>query len=272
MTLDELLERVELGKVDAAVQLVREGQPALKEYDIEDARRMVVAAAEKWLLKDWGAWADVKTELSLSYSIGAWGQINGIIDLTGTLQTSKQPFILDWKTSRNTLDEEWSRRQKDSWQWRLYSLMTGATTVIYRGLSRPKLDRGKWKCDTREIVLEVPENNGEIVGAYLDGVIGMRQTLVEMGLDVWPMYKPGACGAFGQVCPFLPDCRQGTMPRSKVMDRDMSYTQLERFSLCPEKHRRMLLDGVGKDESEEALFGQAVHRGLSDLYSQVWKG
>lgn len=268
MKLEELVESLNLDAVAGAIGAVEEGKTPLRDYDLEDARRMVKAVIEKWLLKDFLAYERAETEQMVVYPIGSMGQIKGIIDVefwaTDTLT------ILDWKTSKNTLDSEWVRRLQDSWQWRYYALMVGAHKVMYRGIARPKLEKGNWVCETRQIQWDVPESNGDAATLQLEGQLAQRQALVELGLKIWPRSMPGACMAFGQLCPFIDDCRKFTMPLQHVYDKDLSYTSLERFSLCPERHRRMLLE-PDRDESEEAAFGKGVHRGLAEVYRQAWE-
>lgn len=263
---EHYLEQVDWEAVAREILNVREGCPKLPEFDFEDAKKMVAAAAQKWLLQDV---LDLEiTNIENAFSLSGIGR--GVIDLQGrvrgltrdTADYSGARILFDWKTSKNTLDTKWKDRLIDSWQWRLYARATNAHLVGYRGISRSTL-----QC--RQILIEVPWTNEAEVDRHFRGIAEMRRALVAAQLPVWPQHAPFACGAYGRECVFLADCRSGACPPKPIEYlSELSYSAAERFLLCPELARRTMISDESQD-TEETLFGNAVHRGLAALYQQV---
>ena len=247
--------------------------------DLEDAKELVWMGAERWLEEDIKNLSITHVEHKILVPLpGLNISISGVLDLqgkcneTGDLkQFSNSIYIADWKTSKSSLDSDWKTRLLDSWQWRIYSFALGAKVFSYRGLSR--------KGETREVIFEVPENNDQQVVEYLKGASLMMRPLLESNLEVYPRHMPFACKAYGRDCPHLLDCKDYTMPRKAVNDLkddpfkgylSISYSQLEKLFLCPERMRRDMIADKGEDSSEAGL-GKCVHAGLENLYKQATK-
>lgn len=268
----EYAPQIDWQKVEDAII----GDGKLAEYDLADSKTMVWSAAEKFLPRDLydldidGVEEPYEATLELPYGPQVF---KGIKDLKGRLRgrlnaTKKyagKKVVVDWKSTANTLDKTWEDRLLDSWQWRKYLYFENADVMIYRGLGRDSSGEVKF----REVFIERPAKLEEDILVQLQGCAISRQSLIEAGLEVWPRKMPSACGAFGRECPYFLDCRDGSMPRGAVLPgRSFSYSSMDKYLLCPERYRREILS-EGQEDTEESLFGQAVHRGLAEVYTQA---
>lgn len=271
---DEYLQQIDMDRVADAIY----GGPddlKIPEYDIADAKAMIWTTAEKFLPRDLYDLDIDGIEEPYESTLGDDPQVfRGVKDLTGRLRgrlnvTKKfegKKVVIDWKTTHNTLTTEWDERLLDSWQWRKYLLFGEADVMLYRGIARPDKD-GVVK--TRELLIERPANLREDVEVQLKGVALERQALIDAGLVVYPRRMPGACGSFGRECPFWTDCRDFTMPRAALLPgRSFSYSSMDKFMLCPERYRRGVI-AEEAENTEESTFGQAIHRGMAELYTQI---
>lgn len=269
----DYIPQINWEKISDAI-LGGEGAPKLADYDYTEAKQMVWAAAEKWLVKDFYDIEFTGVEEMYEETLDLPGvglqRFKGIKDLRGILRgrlnTTKKlggkKVVLDWKTTSNvTFPAEWEDRLLDSWQWKKYLYFDQAEVMIYRGLNR----QGK----TKELMIERPANLEADVLAQITGVALQRKALVDAGITVWPRRMPGSCGAFGRECPYQGDCRDMTMPLVAIEPgKSLSYSSMDKFLLCPERSRRELLYGEAED-TEESIFGQRVHLGLAELYNQA---
>jgi hypothetical protein len=257
----------------------------LGHFEFEDAMACVFSACERWLVRDL---EDMKIE-GIEEEIFVDGlpeqrkPFHGFVDLRGTLTGAAKPYngenvakrnfagtviIADWKTTDKAVDTVWKERLRKSWQWKLYALATGAAIFSYRGISRAVKD-ATGRRDTNELILEVPESNGVEAREFLTGAFVQRAAYVDAGLVVWPRNRPGSCKAFGRDCPFEVACEEYSMPRIAPGDRQLSYSSISDLMLCPEKHRRKSLNPDEREETDSTIFGQAVHRGLEEVYRQA---
>lgn len=270
---EDYWNQLDSDKIAAAITTSEKGLVKLTEWDFEDAKRLIWNAAEKWLPRDLSEFiiAPDGIEKRMSLDWGGKLQVKGYIDIEGTFRGTIKPFteyagdkfVLDWKTSKNTLDTDWRERLIDSWQWRFYHTGNDAKVIIYRGLSR--------NGETKEVLLAPPVSTKEETLEYIRGTIAMRQSLIQLGATVYPRHRPFACHAYGRECPFYADCdNYDTIPKVALLDSEMSYSRLEHLLLCPEKHRRLVLQNDA-DDSEETDFGQAVHRGLAEVWRQAFE-
>jgi PD-(D/E)XK nuclease superfamily len=273
-SVESYFEQLDLEKIADAI-VGPDGAPKIAEYDFQDAKRMIWAAAEKWLPRDiydmqiTGVEEEYQTTVELAYGPQLF---RGFMDVTGMLKgnvsvTQKyagKKCVVDWKTTHNTLDAIWEERHRDSWQWKNYLHFGEAEVMLYRGISRTE---GK----TREVVIPRPPGLSEALMGQITGVALQREVLIVAELPVWPRKMPGSCGSFGRECPYFGDCRDGSMPQQAVLPgRSFSYSSMELFSLCPERYRRdKLTEDAGGEETDESLFGNAVHAGLAELYRQA---
>jgi len=227
----------------------------LPEWDREDAEKMVEEVVDSWLALDYKKYDFVAVETDYS----AYG-MHGVIDLLLRDKESQALVVIDWKTSKNTLDATWRQRLVDSYQWRMYAHLVNAQKVIYRGINR--------KLEKKFIEIEVPKDNYIVVERQLLGINLMREGV--KNLSVWPL-NTQSCYAFGRQCPYYLDCQGDTMPRKVVELTPLSYSQMQDFLLCPERCRRRRIDPQGKGEdSEETSIGRAVHAGLAEIYQQAF--
>jgi hypothetical protein len=293
---EEYLAQIDLDRVAHEILALRPGEQELTVSDYEDAQTAVLAAADTWLARDIADMTITGVEQPFSTLYHVPGQepqsVRGIKDLVGWAQGHVAPLkqhlvdndivgpvrlIVDWKTTANTLDVKWRERLIDSWQWRLYAdneRLDSTIVVNYRGISRPKYDLEKantpdGKCDTRDVFIVVPPTNALEVQGCVEGVSRQYRALIESGLQVWTRKMPSSCGAYGRTCTFFDDCRDyDAIPKYSVAARELSYSSIDRFMLCPELYRRMEKTEQG-DGSESTRFGVAVHAGLAELYRQV---
>ncbi len=227
----------------------------LPDWDREDAVAMVEHAVETWLEGDLK-----KYDLTVIETDYANTSYHGIVDLLFCNKETQHFEVVDWKTSKNTLDATWRQRLVDSFQWRMYAELTGSRRVIYRGVNR--------KLETKFIDIEVPPDNATTVYRQIFGVELMRQAVENTA--VWPL-NTQSCFAFGRQCPYYLDCQGDTMPRAIVPLTSLSYSQMSDFLLCPERCRRRRLEPQGEsDDSQETGIGKAVHRGLAEIYRQAF--
>lgn len=279
----ELWNRLDIEKVAEAIK-----HPALSDYDFEDAKMCVWAAAAKWLIRDLDVFSDsilVEYEKRINFSIeGEACEVKGIFDLWGnfkSISVHKQfenyedsCFIIDWKTSRGSLDTAWRKRLIYSRQWRLYSAIVDARVFMYRGIQRStKLGE---EPDCKEIIIEVPRNNKIEVCQQTAQLLVQRARLIKNSYEfpIWPKNMPDACFQYGRECPYLVDCESNNVVNYiPDLGHPMSYSRLKTFQACPERHRRDLLaksQDLTEDESDDTIFGSAVHRGLAELYTQAF--
>ena len=256
--------------VAAEVSKVPEGAKPLPEFDEEDARKCIWLAAEKWLERDLNKLVVTGIEQEFEFLVTSLKfnqRVHGFFDVVGACadpefkEKSSVNIVIDWKTSRNTLDATWRQRLIDSFQWRIYGHAAHAELVSYRGINR--------KGETKELLLRIPHTNSQEVEEQVLGLGSMRAALVNLELPVWPRNSPNACFAYNSQCPYYEDCEGYSMPRVCVDHSMISYSQMNNLMLCPERTRRGIIDeGQG---TEETNFGQAVHRGLAELWRQAFK-
>lgn len=266
-----LSERVDLEKVLEQISAA-EGR-ALSPLEEKDARECVWVAAERWVPRDLESMRITGVEEEYECPVeGHQMPFHGFVDVCGILNGKKDPFtqfkgqtmVVDWKTKETALDARWKGDMKMSWQWRLYAYLTGAKVFCYRGVSRNV--KGVEK--TNELILAVPETNDEECRNYLECTFGARALYVEEGRTVWPQRMPYSCSAFGRKCSYEEDCWGNSMPKVVPPPRQMSYSSIGDFWLCPERHRRKSLE-EGREETDATIFGLAVHRGLAEIYRQL---
>lgn len=276
ITFSAYTPHLDMEKVHAAVDQV-EGRE-LSHFEREDALELIWLAGERWFARDMQDLRILHLEKevfvhNLPNQRTPW---HGFIDGIGVVgNDAGEPFngknqlkenfagatlLWDWKTTDSDVDWAWEQKQKESWQWRQYAYATNARLFSYRGMSR------KFK-DTRECLLLVPETNGKEVREYLTGAFSIRQSFVDADLKVWPRHAPFACKAYGRDCPFKDDCKEYGMERKNPGDRQLSYSSINDLLLCPERHRRKAMSEE-REETDSTIFGQAVHRGLEEMWRQ----
>lgn len=252
----------------------------MTDFDFDDAKACVFAAAERWLMEDLGNFAITGLECRerLWIENGINQEIKAFVDMKANVLPKPhhavfrpyagQTVVADWKSARSALDTRWSDRLINSQQWRLYAAATDAKLFVYRGVRRrqhPGEDP-----ETRAVILEVPESNLVETKVYAEGVYRMRRALVDSGLPIWPRNMPSACHEFQRACPYLADCEGGTSPRIAGADKVLSYSSMKDFLTCAERHRRNTLPGSTSGDNNDTLFGNAVHRGLAEVWSQAF--
>lgn len=276
---EDLISNIDLEKVATEI---RNSDSEIGDIDYQDAKTCVWEAGKKWLGRDIATL--IWDRGSIEHEIDFAG-VRGVIDVSGKVRKGidkapferfgGQAFSIDWKTSKNTLDTDWKNRLVDSWQWKLYSAALDAKFFMYRGISRPNFG----KCDLREILIAVPDNIAYEVESQVCGVQVLRNSLLLSSIHQagqWPMAMPRSCKMYGGVCENYDDCVNMTMPKGDLVniellrDHKMSYTSMERFLQCPEKYRRQVLRGEAI-QTDATIFGQAVHRGLAELWAQAWE-
>jgi hypothetical protein len=183
--------------------------------------------------------------------------------------------VIDWKTSGNALDQIWVQRYVGSHQWRLYLHKEKADIFIYRGIRRRNAINGD--LETKEFMIHRSEDPclDEAAARYIRLQKAQRDNLIKIGEFPWPMNRPEACNKYGYPCPYDSDCWSGNIPGGELStDHPVSFSRMSDFLLCPERARRNQLasqsDEIGEAESESAAFGNAVHRGLAELYRQAF--
>lgn len=275
-TWDELYTEIDDEKIAERVLAV-EGKP-LESWQFKDVKRAIISAGRRWLVRDLVDIRDMtfEEEIFINDVPGQRTPFHGFIDLGGVLTGRGTPvlkpyagnsIVVDWKTTSRHVDQDWKDELRQSWQWQLYSHATDARIFMYRGVSL-KYELTDGDKETNELILEVPLSNGDEVRTYLQAVYMERQAYVDSGLKVWKQNKPTACVQYGQKCPWLDGCEEFSMPLVNPGDRQLSYSSIKKFSLCPEKHRRDCLV-EGKEESPHTIAGKAFHRGIEELYRQA---
>lgn len=286
MTLDdytstyaELSASIDWDKVrDAMV-----GDKPIMDFDLEDALLCVHAACERWLLQDKENFIVTGLESKIQVTdpgFKAYKDIEGMVVADPVKQLKAyagKPYIVDWKTAKGDLDKRWKDRLLLSTQWRQYWWAQGGGEglFVYRGIRRPN---AKGEVQFRELMFDpstFTRNNEALTKQQLYGIMAMRDTLINEDFPIWPMNMPAACHDYGEDCPYLNDCDLGDQPRwVPPHGKVMSYSRLKSFLRCPERSRRELLDeteGDADNGSDATRFGNCVHRGLAEVYSQVFK-
>lgn len=271
--LAEVMASIDAEAVGKAILTDREGKEVtLAKYDFDDAVRLTWIAAEKFLARDLYEIELEGLEIRKDMMVGIH-PFKSFLDVAGTTRGLIDPFkpfagkpvIIDWKTTKNDLKNpsEWRRRLLDSNQWMCYSEVYKAAVFIYRGLSR--------NGSTAELIINVPESNSKEALEYISGVGVQVNALRDGGYEVFPRNRPFACNAYGRECQYKDDCDEYTMPRQVLSpDKQLSYSFMNTFLLCPERARResLVTDGLGSDDT---LFGQCVHSGIAELYKQAYE-
>lgn len=273
----ELVSEVDWDKVRAAMI----GSSPILDFDLEDAMLCVHAACERWLIQDLENLQITGIESKIEV---ASPPFKAYLDLEGSIVAKDKaflpyrgkPFIIDWKTSKGELDKKWVRRHTLSTQWRQYAWGKGMRggLFFYRGIRRPDANG---KVAFREVILDTDSytyNNDDLTIQQLRGIIAMRNVLISEDFPIWPMNMPVACHDYGEDCPYLDDCDLGNQPHwVPPFGKVMSYSRFKSFLRCPERSRRELLDeteGDADNGSDATRFGNCVHRGMAEVYSQVF--
>jgi PD-(D/E)XK nuclease superfamily protein len=200
--------------------------------------------------------------------------IHGYADLV-MLTPELRLEVIDWKTAAE-LDKAWSDRLDDSWQWRLYCAVYGASSFVYRGIEKSSLapripgmpyDWGKAPMKELRYTPSVA-NNGDVL-EQLASTFVSRDALEEyFPFGHWPRRMPEACRSFGQRCAYWDVCRGGVPePEGLYTSKPLSYSGMGRFLNCNEHYRLATLTGV-RESSPATDLGNAVHRGTAALYAQ----
>jgi len=264
---------IDWDRVSAAVGDLSEQGSRSYSFEQTDAREIVYLTAQRWLPLDL---LNLKvSHVEQEHDDALVPEFPGllqksIIDIEGELlgfSTAFKPyagqkFIIDWKTSGGGLDTKWSNDLKDSWQWRIYAAQRDVQVILYRGLSRTKV--------FREVPIVVPFGNTALVHMHLKGIYSQIDALKDF--PMWPKHRPSACFSYGMDCEYSGPCGEEEGPFGGIdFTRPISYSGSERFLSCPEKFRRSRLAGAERGGSEATEFGSAVHRGMAEIYRQVYK-
>ncbi len=278
----DIRDELDWPTVVEAIKSSNIGSVKLADWDIEDAIRVCHMAAERWLHDD-VRYGYQLTHLETRFDIKTkLPPVAGVIDLG--LRSEEGLILVDWKTSRNTLDLNWQQRLLDSFQWRIYAAVTGATKFKYRGMTRPKgvgrnQDPEDKIVEFKELTIDIPQTNRQEVIEQLGGFYAMRNSLTFKSVTgiplnpIWPR-NGRSCFSFGRRCDYYADCQGFSAPRGIPQSlHQVSSSQLDEFLLCPERYRRGQLandgdDPVGKSDSEESSFGRVVHIGLAEIWRQ----
>jgi hypothetical protein len=274
LTLNDIWSSLDLDRIYNAIVTNDANERSLTDFQVKDVKSMLLTATERWLLRDLSEFYDVKLEKLTEIPFVEMDPLNppvtfprakGYVDIVTHRYKKDVPqrIIIDWKTtSRKTLDAEWKDRLAQSWQGRFYLFSETADEMHFRGV--------KYDGVTAEVILPWRSSYEWEVPLQLEGIWAQIQALKPF--PVYPRSMPKACGAFGRECPRLMDCKLGTMPQGVPRHRDLSYSTVEKFLLCPERFRRDNLEEDGKEGgSEESSTGSGFHRGIAEIYRQVFK-
>jgi hypothetical protein len=267
----ELFAGLNEDKIVTEVRATEHGN-LLSDLDWSMVANMIERVCEDYLARDveWLAVTGLESWIEdpdKPHATEGAGDIAGRLDVIGQLLPAVKDiggrrFVRDWKATRQKLDDNWRDRLLWSWQWKLYLYWTGADVFVYTGVN--------YDGDTRELWLLRPENLNLSVETQLNGMRRFRETYQDR--TVYPMNSPSACKSYGKECPFREDCTKFTMPQQVLETWRLSHTSMDQALQCPERFRRQrLLDKSGKPEVTRALeIGQAVHRGMAEIYRQVF--
>lgn len=278
---NELWEQLDVNRVHEAIH-----SDKMMDHDLRDARALVVRACEAWLPRDYVDMTIDEVEARFDSDYRGW-KIKGFKDLGGTMKgtipvLSKYKgyrFILDWKTTKNRFTTEWTTRLLDSWQWKMYTTYSPTDIFIFRGINRYG--------DTKEVMQLVPkwEIEGMPVSEYetrkqLDGIIDQLEVLEDVASGgPWLRNMPSSCYAFKKKCPFYENsCEAADFPYWNINSENrpaISYSLMNDFMLCQERlrrrlHQREVNPEARDDETEHSRFGNAIHRGLAEVYTQLF--
>jgi hypothetical protein len=272
--LDVILEPVDLERVATEMGV----DSNLAEHEFLDAKKLVLKACATWLPRDVVEFEVTGIEETVETP---WGDpcasvYKGIFDLTGkfkgmfnaTKKVKGEKFILDWKTAGRNLDTTWKDRLVDSWQWRMYHMLKPSGVFIYRGINRAG--------DTREVIMNLGDRREEIIRStekQLHHDIKILDNYFDKKADVWSKHMPWSCRGMYE-CPHVDDCLDDVQPRGcPEKFPNISYSLINGLHNCPEKLRRDLIRkerGLEEKPGPGLRFGAAVHRGLAEIYSQVF--
>lgn len=261
--INNILSLLDRGRIKDAI---RSNAPSfLDNFDFEVVDDMLHSAINSWLIDDLEHYTLLATETKKSFEhpASALEPTHLICDLELQDKFGKK-VIIDWKTTSRELDPKWEARYRDSWQWRIYLSYLNADKFVYRGVSTKK--------GTRDVTLNRYPGLDKEISQYINQFSNMRLSLV--GQAPWPRSRPGSCNAFGRLCHYYDDCRDNTYPLDKLIPRSLSYSGMDTFFLCPERHRREELEKLRADAEPEregnfaAELGNCFHRGAAEIWQQ----
>ncbi|MEN6532714.1 MAG: PD-(D/E)XK nuclease family protein [Bryobacteraceae bacterium] len=236
-------------------------------FDFDQAAEMIWTVAQKWLARD----TEI-LELDAIETAFDWRGEKGVLDMCGKFteeahsNLAGKRFVRDWKTTGRELNKDWENKYILSHQWKFYLYHSGADVFIYSGVTWQ--DGG----GVREVILYRPDDLAEQVSRLIAGCEVMGRGLVDARLTVYPQNMPDGCTKYGG-CAYGLDCRNNTMPRQALEPWGWSPSTIETFLTCPEKMRRNRLNriaGIANTSGESAELGAAFHRGVAEMYRQVW--
>jgi hypothetical protein len=259
----EIFASLDRDRITAAI---RDTTTELPDWDWQAVAEMIYTVAEKYLARD-VTWMELN---AIEYRF-EWNSESGVYDMVGQF-TAEAPdylagkkFVRDWKTTGGALDERWVSRHRDSWQWRVYLYNTDADIMLYTGVNRSG--------ESRECIIHRPANLTTQVRTQLQGLNLAKEGLLTIGAEVYPLSQPHACTSFGRECDYRWDCTEWSMPKARLEGWNWSPSSIDQFQLCPERFRREQLKriaGVETSKQMSAEIGSAFHRGIAEIYKQVF--
>lgn len=258
-------------------------------FDSEEAGEALIAACRRWLPEDVTTYTvqavereqtidgfKFVTDVECTYT----GEGTKIVQDDKSFSTvTLKPWagkkcIIDWKTGKRSLDARWQDSYTNSHQWRDYLAETGAEIFVYRGIKR-KAKAGD-EIELREFAIHrsVQPDLEELHRLNIAGITAQRDALIDANIRPWPQNR-NSCGEYGG-CFAVPECNAGLqfIPVGNLeKGRPFSYSRMEEFRSCAEKHRRSVLARMKNDEESsgpDAEFGSSFHRGIAEVYRQVF--
>ena len=253
-------------------EMAKTSDARLSDYDWDDARTAVFDGLESWLGTDLLNFEILAVEKSVTTPL-----VRGVLDLV--FRVRPKPLIgayaawagrillSDWKTSKNTLSNDWRGRHVASWQAPIYGILTEhengfgemPAAFEFRGISRAR--------ETKPILMEYGPASSNLTYTFLYQIDRMKAALGDGKTKVWPQNRPHACNSYGRECVYIEDCDNGVERLVQIGAKPLSYSGVSTFMLCPEKFRRQQEDG--SRDSDETIFGSVVHAGLAEAYRQA---
>lgn len=274
---------------DAVRAAIGEGNPYI--FDADEAFDAVHVACQRWLVED-----ILQIDITGVETERIEENFKFVVDLEGTYtgegtkivqyddrsyraermhRFAKRRVIIDWKTTKVALDARWMDRYVDSAQWRDYLACTGADLFVFRGVRR--VSKVLETHDTREFILDrsLQPDLVPLHKVNLQGIEAQRDALIDLNIHPWPQNRAN-CGDYGG-CPYKSDCDAGLkyIPAGNLeKGRALSFSRMTEFQQCAEKHRRSVLARIAQDEEStgpDAEFGSAFHRGIAEVYKQIFE-
>lgn len=246
-------------------------------YDATEVLGLVTEAALKFVPEDFSDGHRVIV-VEGEKVVGLFKGVRDLVVIQDDVE--KVVRVVDWKTT-GSVDAKWVEVHRKGWQRLWYGALEWGerpegyrVEVEFRGI-----ERGGGR--TRVLKVEFGEEQSNEAMSVLELAAMLRFADLEVG-TVSLRFGGYTCFGFGEPCPYLGERCEGDSgitpeERSALALAPISPSSAERIRTCPRKNTLYQLDRLrgGGDNNlggEKAIFGNAFHSGIAEVYRQLGGG